>query len=62
MSALIGANVYAIHEVKKIGFTLFEENFDISFFLPIAGIILNMLANRFIRKDEELVRSVDRLR
>ncbi|MBO9700150.1 MAG: DUF4293 domain-containing protein [Sporocytophaga sp.] len=62
MSALIGANVYAIHEVKKIGFTLYEESFDIAFFLPIAGIILNMLANRFIRKDEELVRSVDRLR
>jgi hypothetical protein len=31
-------------------------------FLPILGIILIVLANRYIKKDEKLVRSMDRLR
>jgi len=31
-------------------------------FMPAAAIIFNMLANRNIRKDERLVRSVDRIR
>jgi hypothetical protein len=32
------------------------------FMLPAAGMLFNVIANRFIRKDENLVRSVDRLR
>jgi hypothetical protein len=31
-------------------------------FMPAAALIWNSLANRFIRKDEKLVRSVDRIR
>jgi uncharacterized YccA/Bax inhibitor family protein len=31
-------------------------------FLPAAALIFNSLANRFIRKDEKLVRSIDRIR
>ena len=31
-------------------------------FIPAAAMIFNSLANRFIRKDEALVRSVDRIR
>ena len=31
-------------------------------FLPAAAMICNVIANRFIRKDERLVRSVDRIR
>ncbi|MDH3711846.1 MAG: DUF4293 domain-containing protein [Cyclobacteriaceae bacterium] len=31
-------------------------------YLPAVALILNLLANRFIRRDESLVRSVDRLR
>jgi hypothetical protein len=34
----------------------------IGFYLPAVGLIFNMLANRFIRKDEALVRSADRFR
>ncbi len=36
--------------------------FGISTFLPVVGIILNSMAIRGIRKDEALVRSLDRLR
>jgi len=31
-------------------------------FMPAIALILNSIANRFIRKDEKLVRSVDRIR
>jgi hypothetical protein len=37
-------------------------SFGISFFLPFGSFLLNMLALRSIRKDEQLVKSLDRLR
>lgn len=33
-----------------------------AFFLPLLALALNLLASRFIRRDEQLVRSADRLR
>ncbi|WP_026462262.1 DUF4293 domain-containing protein [Adhaeribacter aquaticus] len=36
--------------------------YQAGFYLPILGLIVNSLANRFIKRDEDLVRSVDRLR
>jgi ABC-type spermidine/putrescine transport system permease subunit II len=39
-----------------------QGNYLLGFFLPGAGLVCNILANRFIRRDEMLVRSVDRLR
>ncbi|MFD2033657.1 DUF4293 domain-containing protein [Belliella marina] len=36
--------------------------FVVGFWAIFGGMILNLLANRFIRKDEMLVRSVDRIR
>ncbi|MCA6078471.1 DUF4293 domain-containing protein [Fulvivirga sedimenti] len=38
------------------------SQYGISLYLPVAAMICNLLANRFIRKDEKLVRSVDRIR
>ena len=37
-------------------------NYSLGVFFPAAAIFLNLFANRFIRKDEELVRSMDRIR
>jgi hypothetical protein len=37
-----------------------EDGFG--FYLPVAGLIFSFLAMRFIKKDEKLVRSADRLR
>ena len=34
----------------------------IGIFFPLGSLLFNSLANRFIRKDEDLVRSVDRIR
>lgn len=36
--------------------------FVLGFWAIFAALVMNMLANRFIRKDEKLVRSVDRIR
>ncbi len=39
-----------------------QGEFGVSFYLPLVALLLNSFANRFIRKDEKLVRSADRLR
>ncbi len=39
-----------------------NDHFSIGAFLPIASILLCFLAKRAIKKDDELVRSADRLR
>jgi hypothetical protein len=39
-----------------------QGHYGVSFFLPVAVIAFGILAERAIRKDEELVRSADRLR
>ena len=36
--------------------------FHPGYYLPLGAMILNSLANRFIKKDEDLVKSVDRIR
>ncbi|HCW08710.1 MAG TPA: hypothetical protein DGG95_15230 [Cytophagales bacterium] len=37
-------------------------NFGLALYLPFAAMLLNAIANRFIRKDENLVKDSDRLR
>jgi hypothetical protein len=39
-----------------------NDDFMIGFLLPVIALILNVMANRFIRKDEKLVKSADRFR
>ncbi len=38
------------------------ENYEAGFYLVVISMICNILANRFIRRDENLVRSADRMR
>lgn len=40
----------------------FSGQYKLGFFLPIVAMFNNFLANRFIRKDEALVKSADRIR
>lgn len=40
----------------------FTEQFELGFYLPLVSIICNLFSNRYIKKDEELVKSVDRIR
>jgi hypothetical protein len=62
MMALIAAMAYLIYQGEQdLGFQL-RGHFKAGFFLPVAALVLNSLASRFIRKDEALVKSVDRIR
>jgi peptidoglycan/LPS O-acetylase OafA/YrhL len=36
--------------------------YQIGFFMPVLALLSNLLANRFIKKDEMLVKSMDRMR
>ncbi len=56
---LLGLIVYQVQNLS--GEALVSEK-GIGSFLPILVIFLLVIANRFIKKDEDLVKSVDRLR
>ena len=63
MCGILGCTMYFISQGEKmIGANLGYKNFTVGFYLPIVGLISNILANRFIRKDEKLVRESDRMR
>ena len=57
---LLGLFVY--HSLNLSGETLAVSEKGIGMFLPIGAIVLLVLANKSIKKDEDLVKSVDRLR
>jgi len=57
---LLGLFVY--HSLNLSGETPAVSEKGIGMFLPILAIILLVLANKAIKKDEDLVKSVDRLR
>ena len=62
LCALLGTFFLGIKEATKFVDKAGPITFAIGFYIPLAALVLNMLANRYIRKDEALVRSVDRLR
>jgi hypothetical protein len=57
---LLGLFVY--HSLNLSGGTVIVSEKGIGMFLPILAIISLVLANKAIKKDEDLVKSVDRLR
>jgi Domain of unknown function (DUF4293) len=65
-SVLLALVVVAFYTVIGKGKTMIAADavahFDPGFFFPLLAIVLNLLANFYIRKDEKLVKSVDRLR
>jgi len=62
MAATLGLSYYNIAQFEKTINPELQGNIQAGFFFPAAAMILNILANRFIRKDEKLVKSVDRIR
>ena len=58
MSVNLALMTYFIITMQKE----FQGSFGIGIFIYALAMILNILARRFIQKDENLVRSVDRLR
>ncbi len=62
MSSVLGISLYLTFQVEKIIAPETRGDYGIGLFMTCFGLILNVLANRFIRRDEKLLRSVDRLR
>jgi hypothetical protein len=59
---LIGSVYISIYQAENMLDPEVRGSYAFGLFLPMMAIVFNMLANRFIRKDEQLVRSVDRIR
>ena len=57
---------YTFYQVFKVGIPMFEpENqgtYHAGFIAAVLAMLCNMIANRFIRRDEMLVKSADRMR
>lgn len=62
MSAVLGTVFVGIKSGNSLLSESGSEDFMVGFYLPIIALLFNLMANRFIRKDEDLVRSVDRIR
>ncbi|MGI4872259.1 MAG: DUF4293 family protein [Janthinobacterium lividum] len=60
--ALFGAEFYLSNQGEAALNLKLEGQNQPAFYLPMLAMLLNLLANRFIRRDEQLVRSADRLR
>lgn len=62
MMVVLGSMVYYVFQGEELSANATQGDFEVGIYLPGLALILNLLANRFIRRDEQLVRSVDRLR
>ncbi|WP_201978016.1 DUF4293 family protein [Hymenobacter rubidus] len=60
--ATLGAMFYFSSKGEQLLNIKLEGEHLPGFYLPTLALLLNLLANRFIRRDEQLVRSMDRLR
>lgn len=60
--AAFGLQFYFSNKGEALLNPKLEGQFQPAFYLPTLALMLNLLANRFIRRDEQLVRSADRLR
>ncbi len=63
LTAMMGVILYAtLITGKEYGNPADQGHYRIGFYAVVAALIANALANRFIRRDERLVRDSDRLR
>ncbi len=62
ITATLGAGFYFSNQGEQMLNLKLEGSAQAGFYLPTLALVLNLLANRFIRRDEQLVRSADRLR
>lgn len=58
----VGLIVWTTHSANEVFNPAVSGAFVVGFWSILGGMFMNLLANRFIRKDEMLVRSVDRIR
>ncbi|SHJ70653.1 protein of unknown function [Reichenbachiella agariperforans] len=62
MAVALGLSVYWILEANKILLPQIQGNYLFGFYMFMSAMLFNVLSNRFIRRDEQLVKSADRIR
>ena len=66
IAASLGFSVYYMYQgealIELASGGVIRGTYKIGIFLPAMALLFNSMANRFIKKDEDLVRSVDRIR
>jgi len=62
ISASLVVTMFLIYDIQNSFAPNIYGEYKYGIYLPVIALIFNLLANRFIRRDEKLVRSVDRLR
>ncbi len=60
MAGCMGSAAYLMIKLVQANHT--AGNYRVSLFLPAVAMVCNAIANRFIRKDEKLVKNSERLR
>ncbi|OJW69359.1 MAG: hypothetical protein BGO68_02855 [Candidatus Amoebophilus sp. 36-38] len=62
LTALLGTIVYLVTKNQSALLPEISGQYRIGFLMPIIAVVSNFLANYFIRKDEKLVNSTNRIR
>lgn len=62
IAAFIGISTFMTYQAQDIFSPEMGGVFGFGYFLPVAAILFNWLSLRYIKKDEDMVRSADRLR
>lgn len=62
IAIFIGASTFITYQAQNIFSPEIGGAFGAGYFLPVGAILFNWLSLRFIKKDEDMVRSADRLR
>jgi|SRR5690554_1046109 len=62
MGITLGIAVFQTYQANQVFNPTAQGVFAFGFYAIVAAIIFNVVSNRFIRKDEMLVKSVDRIR
>ena len=58
----LGLLMYFVLKAETLLEPTRQGNYLLGFYLPLASLRCNFTANRFIRKDEKLIKSMDRIR
>lgn len=62
IAASLGFSIYYMYQGEALLATDHQGAYKVGIFLPALALVMNSMANRFIKRDEDLVRSVDRIR